>query len=43
MTNQTAFVQRHSEIFPRRGGILPHSPHATRLGQDCTMSMGNTQ
>lgn len=25
------------------GGIPPHSPHATRLGQVCMMSMGNTQ
>ena len=37
------YVQRHSKIYPRQGGILPHSPHDTRLGQACTTSMDSTR
>lgn len=36
MTNQPPFVQRNAQKYiPVGGGILPHSPHATRLRQAC--------
>lgn len=43
MINKIPFVQRTSQLCPRRvGGTPPHCPHATTDGQDSTTSTDNT-